>query len=112
MGPGTGQADEEVVATLFGGELGTGFAGDSIAEGGLRWQWSGRMWQVGEWGFYVFANKLAGLLVCPPRNAGFLFSLRAAVSVKRSQLTVILGAVPSLLLWRDIDWCEGRVKIW
>lgn len=37
MGPGTGQADEEVVATLFGGELGTGFAGDSIAEGGLRW---------------------------------------------------------------------------
>lgn len=101
-----------MVATLFRGELGTGFTGDSIAEGGLR-RLVVRTHAVGGGvGFYVFANKLAGLLVCPPRNAGFLFGLRAAISVKRSQLTAVLGAVPSLLLWRNIDWCGGRVRIW
>jgi hypothetical protein len=32
-GPGTGVADVEVVAALFGGELGAGVAGDPVAEG-------------------------------------------------------------------------------
>lgn len=34
--PGTGIAGEDVVAALVGGELGAWFAGDGIAEGGLR----------------------------------------------------------------------------
>lgn len=36
VSPRTGQADEEVVTALFGGELGAGLAGDSIAKGGLE----------------------------------------------------------------------------
>lgn len=36
MGPGTGEADKEVVTALFGGKLGAGLARDGIAEGGLE----------------------------------------------------------------------------
>lgn len=33
--PGTSVADVEVIAVLFGGECGAGFAGDEVTEGGL-----------------------------------------------------------------------------
>lgn len=92
MGPGTGQADEKVVAALFGGELGSGFARDSIAKGGLEGlrrgqngccRFRGSLLE-GEVSSYIFADKLARLLVCPRRDAGFLFSLPPA-SVKEAQ---------------------------
>lgn len=46
VGPGTGQADKEVVTAFFGGKLGAGLARDGIAEGGLEGVRTGAIGEV------------------------------------------------------------------
>lgn len=65
--PGTGVADEEVVAVFFGGELGVWVAGDVVAEGGLevldgfggvfRLEWGSRVLGLGGY-FYGGGTSL------------------------------------------------------